>query len=215
MYLPNYNSYFVHVPKCAGTSVTLFFFEMHGIKIRNPRRIFEQLGRPLGSKFHYGNHVPGLRYETQHLSAFHCIHHGLKEFTEAKYTFAFVRNPWHRFVSETIWKQEVLFPDHTIDKQLLMHQREARGGVDRIVPHNTPMWKMLYDNDGKLLVDDVFKVEDMKKAEKKLSEVFKTKVEFGRHNTTVREDYDYYLTPNVRRQLLPAIEKDLELFNYE
>jgi hypothetical protein len=32
-------------------------------------------------------------------------------------------------------------------------------------PHCSPMWKYLYDDDMNLLVDDVFKLEEIEKAE--------------------------------------------------
>ena len=217
MYIPKLNSYFIHIPKCGGTSVELFFFKLHGYDIQE-KNIWPQLVRygNIGPRFHFGNRISGVRYETQHVSAFHAQRVGLKEFTEANYTFAFVRNPWHRFVSETFWKQQTLnMKNHTFEEQIRMQRRESTRQIDRILPHNAPMWKFVLDNEDNLIVDDVFKMEEMDKAEKKLSEVFNMPIKFGHHNKTKRKDYSEYLTSEIKNALYPCIKKDLELFGYE
>ena len=217
MYIPKLNSYFIHIPKCGGTSVELFFFKMHGYDIKE-KNIWPQLLRygNIGPRFHFGHNVPGIKYETQHVTAYHSKRANIKEFMESKYKFAFVRNPWHRFVSETFWKQQVLnMKNHTFQNQIQMQKNNAGNSFDHIRPHNAPMWKFVYDKDMNLLVDDVFKMEEMDKAEKKLSEVFNMEIKFGHHNKTTRKDYSEYLTPEIKKNLYPYIQKDLELFGYE
>ena len=215
MYIPKYNSYFIHIPKCGGTSVELAFFKMHGLEL--PDR---NLGRHLngtedGIKFNWGWRVPGLRYESQHITAYHCKKYGVEDFKNSTYKFAFVRNPWERFVSEVFWKRQRMGKNISFEQQIKMHASESNNNINILHAHNAPMWKYVYDADGKLIVDDVFKLEEIDKAEKVLSEKFGEKISFGHFNKTDKKHYKEYLTPEVRKQLYPLIKTDLEIFGYE
>lgn len=215
MYIPNLNSYFIHIPKCGGTSIELFFFKMHGLDLPD-RDLGRYLnGKPAGRKFNWGWGVPGVRYETQHITAYHCKKYNVEDFKNSSYKFTFVRNPWERFVSEVFWKRQRMNMNISFEKQLQMHATEVNESIDIKQPHNAPMWKYVYDENNNVLVDDVFKLEEMDKAEKILSERFNQKISFGHVNKTDKKDYTEYLSPEVRKQLYPLIKKDLEVFGYE
>ena len=217
MYIPDLNSYFIHIPKCGGTSVELFFWEMHGIKLPD-KKIHP--GPENAHRFQWGWRVPGLGYETQHISAYHAKIREIPEFLNADYKFAFVRNPWDRFISEILWKRETFGPKHNEHSQIrrmIMDKGYSEGGVHFRAPHDAPMWKFVYDDNMELLVDDVFKLEEIDKAEKKLSEVFNREIKFGHYNKAKLADKPYkeYYTDRIVERLYPLIQKDLEVFGYE
>jgi hypothetical protein len=102
MYIPEINTYFVHVPKAGGTSVELFFLRnVCGYPDFQERNMFRQFitkygGRINASRYHFGQPTPERlpTGETQHLSAWQLKAWNDKAFTGSKYTFAFVRNPY-------------------------------------------------------------------------------------------------------------------------
>ena len=217
MYIQQFNSYFIHVPKAGGSSIEKFFFNLAGLQ-PDMHNVFGSLGRQEAAKWHFGNHVPGLRHsETQHLTAWDCKRYNVTEFLNADYTFAVVRNPWHRFVSEVIWKRERLnMKKHTFKDQIALQGILCDNNLsNNNRPHNTPQWKFVFDENGRQAVDDIFKLEELHKAEKKLSEVFGIEVKFPHVNITKRNNYEEYLTEDIKRHLYPIIRADLEIFNYE
>jgi len=228
MYIPKYNSYFIHVPKCAGTSIEVFFFKEHGIEIQNTNAIYQELSPELAAKFHAHldrrltheylcKSKPGYELtniETQHFSAYYCNKYELKEFENSKYKFTVVRNPWEKFVSEFIWKKKFRNAHYTIENQLIDYEKENHNSLSIQSTHDAPMWKFIYDENMNLLVDDVFHMENMSAAEKKLSDVFNIEVKFKNYNQSKKYNYEDFLTTNVKNKLLPMIKKDLEIFNY-
>ena len=210
MNIPEINTYFVHIPKTGGTSVEMFFYRnVCGFPHMQPKGIFEQFvqhygGRTVAARYHYGQPTPERLHtgETQHLSAWQLKQWKDPAFCNANYTFAFVRNPWHRFVSETIWKQQHLgMRTHNLEAQIRMQSMESTYQMKLNRPHNAPQYKFVYDQHFNLLVDDVFKLEEKDKAEKVISEKLNMKVEFGQHNKSKRKDYDDYLTPKIKKDL--------------
>lgn len=217
MYIEQFNSYFIHVPKAGGSSIEKFFFNLAGLQ-PDMHNVFGSLGRKEAAKWHFGNRVPGLRHsETQHMTVWDCKKFEVKEFLNADYTFSIVRNPWDRFISEVFWKRERLnMKNHTFQDQLVLQALCCDNNLNNnLRPHNTPQWKFIYDEWGHQGVDDVFKLEELDKAEKKLSEVFNTHVKFPHINTTKRNHYDEYLTEDLKKHLYPVIKDDLEIFGYE
>jgi len=216
MYFPGYDNYFIHIPKTGGTSIELKLFdELYNIQLPE-QQVFGKLGRALGSKFHYGIVVPGVRYETQHLTAWDCTRFHVEDFLTSTYKFAIVRNPWERFVSEVRWKQQRLHArDWTYHTQIANTKRELEKDTPIRRPHDAPMWKFVYDPNMNLLVDEVFKLEEWDKIEKRLSEVFGRKLEFGHLNKSNRKSVDEELDSNLKERIYPCIKDDLEIFGYE
>lgn len=226
MYIPEINTYFVHIPKAGGTSVELFFLRnVCGYPDFKERGIFRQFitkygGRINASRYHFGQPTPEVlpTGETQHLSAWQLKAWNDNSFMKSKYTFAFVRNPIHRFVSEVIWKRERLPGQANIsfEQQIRNMQIEYERTTMKIrTPHNAPQYKFVCDEKDNFIVDDVFKLEEMGKAQKVISEKLGIDVNFGHENKTNRRDYNSYLNQTIVNNLKPLIKKDLEMFGYD
>lgn len=213
MYIPNYNTFFIHVTKCGGTSVELFFLNDAGFNY-SYKDLTNGAKRSRISEFFIGKKLkPPLGYETQHITASDAKQREVRQFLNSDYKFAIVRNPWDRFVSETMWlHQKTDLEEFTFDQALASYEYQLE---EKFNPHCSPMWKYVYDADMNLLVDDVFKLEELDKAEQSLSKRFGIPVKFGKHNTTERTHYSDYITPEIEKRLYPLIKKDLELFGYE
>jgi hypothetical protein len=212
MYIPNYNTFFIHVTKCGGTSVELFFLNEAGFNYSHKDMTNSKKRAAIKDWFIARKLKPPLGYETQHITAHDAKEREVRQFLNADYTFAIVRNPWDRFVSETIWMQQKHDSEFTFDDTLVNFRQYA---FDGFKPHWSPQWKYLYDDDMNLLIDDVFKLEKIDEAEDTLSKQFGIPVKFGKHNTTERTHYSDYITPEIKEKLYPLIKKDLELFGYE
>ena len=97
MYIPKYNTFFIHVTKCGGTSVELFFLIDAGLNYSHADMTNGGKRARLKEYFIANKLKPPLGYETQHITASDAKDKGVRQFLTADYTFAIVRNPWDRF----------------------------------------------------------------------------------------------------------------------
>src|SRR5690606_31521690 len=87
---------FIHIPKCAGSSMRDFYFDTPNLDWRTPN--YELL---------YG-WCPKRRIHLQHATPKELIETGLisQEEWNSYFKFAFVRNPWDRAYSDYLWIQK-------------------------------------------------------------------------------------------------------------
>src|SRR5690606_31345973 len=87
---------FIHIPKCAGSSVKDYYFNKPKLDWRQPN--YELL---------YG-WCPKRRIHLQHATPKELIETELipKEIWDSYFKFAFVRNPWDRAYSDYLWIQK-------------------------------------------------------------------------------------------------------------
>ena len=153
MICKEFNCIFVHVPKTAGRSVEMFFLQRLGMDRDNDadRKALLITDNP---------NPDSSTEKLTHLSAAEYVQCGYltpEEFA-GFYKFSFVRNPWARLVSEYRYRN---YFTHRSFKDFVMHKLPSPGPDDKY-RHIMPQTDMLYDADGRLLVDFVGKFENLK-----------------------------------------------------
>lgn len=147
-----YQCIFVHIPKAAGRSVEMYFINRLGLDRENQADRQELLL--------VRNDDPAKGTEKlSHLSAreyVQCGHISQLEF-DRYYKFSFVRNPWSRLVSEYRYRN---YLRHKSFKDFVMNKLPPPGRDDKY-RHVMPQTDMLYDTDGRLLMDFVGKFESL------------------------------------------------------
>lgn len=146
------NCLFVHVPKAAGRSIEAFFMQRLGMDRDNDADrqrllIIDNPDPDRGTE------------KLAHLSAAEYLECGYltqQEFSSF-FKFAFVRNPWARLVSEYRYRN---YFRHRNFKDFIMHKLPPPGRDDKY-RHVMPQTDMLYDSEGRLMVDFVGKFENL------------------------------------------------------
>jgi len=140
----DYNCLFVHIPKTGGQSIEQFFMDLLHLDWDKDR----------STLYLQSNDDPALGTEKlAHLSAAEyvdCGHLSQEEFS-GFFKFSFVRNPWSRILSEYRYRNyfhHLSFRDFVLNKM-------PKPGWDDKYRHVMPQYGMLYDQQGKLLVDFV------------------------------------------------------------
>jgi len=145
-----YSCLFVHVPKTAGQSVEQFFADKLGLDKKSRRQKLL-----LGKNPDLGKGTEKLA----HLSAAEYVDCGYLDADEFKrfFKFSFVRNPWKRIVSEYLYRN---YFHHRSFRDFLLNRLPAPGWDDRY-RHILPQYDLLYDKNGKPLVDFVGRFENL------------------------------------------------------
>jgi len=132
---------------------------------------------------------------------------------ESFFKFAFVRNPFDRFVSYCSF--------------MTRFRGEFLASPQRVMTHflqNPPRQHVLFwpqhgfitDADGKLLTDYVGRVEGMQQSYDEIAQrIGIPSVELEKVNTSTRENYRNYYTPPLVDGVARLYARDLELFGYE
>jgi len=152
MICKSFKCIFVHIPKTAGRSVEMHFMNLLNLDRENETHREQMLLTD--------NDDPAKGTEKlSHLSAaeyVRCGHLAQQDFDEY-YKFSFVRNPWSRLVSEYRYRN---FLSHKSFKDFVMNKLPKPGWDDKY-RHVMPQSEMLYDSNGRLLVDFVGKFENL------------------------------------------------------
>ena len=223
-----FNCIFVHIPKTAGRSVEMYFMNKLGLDRENDSDR-EQL-------LITDNTDPARGTEKlTHLSAaeyVRCGHITQQEFTSL-YKFSFVRNPWARLVSEYRYRN---YLSHKNFKDFVLNKLPVPGWDDKY-RHIMPQTRMLYDCDGKLLVDFVGKFEHLQqdfdkvcghlgfddselshinssdKKSRELKRNFRNFIQ-GNNESLLRKYVDFYDT-ETRKFVSKLYKDDIENFAYD
>ena len=212
------NILFIHIPKTGGTSIERLF-DMVPVKSKIPCK--ESL---------YGSiTIDDKLYELQHLT-----------YSEADkmididgaYSFAFVRNPFDRIVSEYEWLGKKYFSQFE-DYCRFICLREGRPDIkcpgdesydtDEYFhwffnyTHYTPQYKFVYHNN-KIAVDFLGRFENFQNDLKHVLDITNTEYDPAalskKHNTTKHDHYSTYYTDKLIEMVSVLYKKDLDMFDY-
>lgn len=180
---------FIHIPKCAGTSIEVFFTGRDWTEI-NPR--------------------------TKHLTAQEAVRTYGREVWDQCFTFSVVRNPWGRLLSffnlVRTAEPKVVFDDWI--RQVCSPQ-----GLDFMgVPVHLSMTEYLSGPDGKLMVEFVGKFESLSEDFRVIAErAGCSSGELPRHMVSPKYDRNYrkWYTPVTRDLVGQRFREDVERFGYD
>jgi len=202
-----YKFIFIHIPKCAGTSIT--------------RTLAPLLGEhdlvigctPEGERLHQENMKKGGL--TKHSTAQQIMQHVGPEIWNSYFKFSFVRNPWDLLVSWYLWSLKTEWDD---EKNTIKRIRELEDFEDYLYSpfvSKTNYLDFISDNNGNIIVDYVGKTElinwDIKHIYRKAGIPV---CSLGRGNPSKHKAYFNYYNPLTRDLVREWCSKDIQKFDY-
>lgn len=203
---------FVHIPKCAGTSIENAL-GMHGA-VKDvgvvPRRDDEV----------DTEHLWGAN--TQHFTAPEIRDRVGRETFDAYLKFTFVRNPWDRLVSFLSWKSDGKGMrwaqggtlDPTEMRTILRTLVRARVKRKTVQLHLREQWRFTCDAAGTSLVDFVGKFESLEADWARVCARMGLDLPLERRMTSTHEQYRSYYTPATRALVHALYRRDVRMFGY-
>ncbi|NIV31384.1 MAG: sulfotransferase family 2 domain-containing protein [Anaerolineae bacterium] len=185
------NVLFIHIPKCAGTSMEACAF----------------LG---GDHRKHGGHFPLYMYER--------LVHGI----EGAFKFAFVRNPWDRFLSAFLmdrpWDRGAFLATARQVKQLGDPKRSTFPNIVGwpLLQRFLPQRYFICNKDGSIGVDFVGRFENLQEDWRTVCmQVVGRPVKLPHVRRGTHRDYREYYDAEARRIVGEAYRKDIDMFGYE
>lgn len=130
------------------------------------------------------------------------------------FKFAFVRNPFDRFVSYCAFMTRK-GPDFERDPKRVMRQILAAPGPRKHILFQ-PQCSFITDSDGNLLTDYVGRVEQMQASfDEVCDRIGVARSTLEKANESKRGDYRQYYDPQLVEGVAKLYARDLELFGYE
>ena len=129
------------------------------------------------------------------------------------FKFAFVRNPFDRFISYCAFMTRVRGELESRPHQVMQHYIDHPQWKHVLFQ---PQYSFVADGGGNLLSDYVGRVEQMQQSYDEIARrIGIESAELGRVNATKRRDYRDYYTPALVDGVAALYARDLELFGYE
>ena len=191
---------FIHIPKTAGTSVEQFLRDNNKNELLFDRFV---LNRSL-------QHLTALEFKRKLGNVFNSY-----------YKFSIVRNPYDRLLSEYYWtpipnvgykygKTKSEFLDSV--KNIVKNQLYFRNNYN---DHFIPQYMFLCNRTGKLLIDNLFKFEDLDFVKDYLKKKLNIKREFPHINKSIRDENKDYWDEQDKEKIYNLYKNDFILFGYE
>lgn len=224
MYCQEYNCLFVHIPKTAGKSIESFFLSLLGLS-------WDQRSSLL---LNYNNDPSRGPERLAHLTALEYVELGYLDSSQfqSAFSFAFVRNPWDRMVSEYKYRRGYL---RSSFKDYLM-QGLPEPGMSDAYRHIVPQSDFLFDQNGEQLVDFVGRFENLQQDFEEvcrrtglqtgtlpraadvhgspISIPERVRQVLGLYKEPMHKHYSDYYDAESRDRVATMYEQDIRAFNY-
>jgi len=201
---------FVHIPKCAGSSIEVYF-GVKPFKWTEPN--YENLT----------GWCPKRKIHLHHATATQLLELELvsQEIWDSYYKFSIVRNPWSRAVSDYYW-----INGNTPFRISFKNYLEAKGRKRNILrdssvkeyrgDHLLSQNEFIYIDD-KLVVDQIIRLENLKTDFKEFAAkqgLTQSKLPHDKKAKKVYEHYSHFYQDKEIKWVEEKYKKDIELFNY-
>jgi chondroitin 4-sulfotransferase 11 len=193
---------FVHIPKTAGTSIERAL-EIKALDKEAYRHRDEFV-------------IGGVKYALQHYTAEMLMQEeSIRPHWKPYYKFAFVRHPYTRVLSEYFWIKGKKDQGLEFDRQDFKdHLKSYYANLN--TDHKLSQTQYLYSSSGILLVDRVFKFEQIKASFRVLSNRLKLKSELEHaQKSSNSTSYTSKLDGSDKDFIYKLYKKDFENFNYK
>jgi len=196
-----HNCIFVHIPKCAGTSIE-FALGMHGSQDNIGKSTCENI--PKNEKTLFGGNL-------QHLNSLE-IRKRIENYDDF-FKFTFVRNPWDRAVSLSLF--------HTAEKQLDKDMSKKR--FQKILTtrmENSPGWFLnqvnyITNEDGEIIIDYIGRFENLEQDFKKIAEKIGVDKTLEKRMKLNRRKYEDYYNDETKEIIAEKYSDDIDYFGYK
>ena len=205
-----YSAIFIHIPKCAGTSVESALgmhadLDFIGVK--------PYLNQVANKETLFG---AGL----QHMSANEVKAEIDDTFYKEAFKFTIVRNPWERFISHVAWGAGKSGSPKWIEGEPLEKEEvskavariTARGSLDN--NHLRSQSSYIYDDEGRCLVDFVGRYEQLESDWQVICARLGAKVDLPARMKSVHMHYSNYFSDEEAEQVGQWYKQDIERFGY-
>jgi len=227
MIIPKYKCIFIHIPRTGGSSIQNLFVDAENIKFPDIESLIAHTKKILLRGDHE-YHTGGL----QHLMGKYIRSEVGEEIFNSYYKFSFVRNPWDRIVSSyfSIRKKILVASLHPLNppeeifplgKILDLEECSTfEKFLQTIQEKEHILWeeqyKFLYDDNGNLLVDDIFRFENLKDHVNRILEKinFLEDGDLPHETKSNHAPYPCHYTNETRELVGNLYSKDIELFGY-
>jgi len=208
----------IRQPKTAGTSLKwslLYGNRQVDDEIMNNPNLFNEMkeGQYLTTKPSDSKIVmieTNRPYESEAIATFR---EKYPDFFSSAWKFTFVRNPWDKYVSAWIYLEST----RDLPFEDVVRSPPRKEDCEEDYNHMTrPQLEVIQDTEGNLLVDEIFKFEDMANAINIISK--KTGVPISpipKLRATEHDHYRKYYSTETREIIAVRYKKEIELFGYE
>lgn len=205
----NYKCIFVHIPKCAGTSIYKTL-----IPDFNPPHDINQT--------EYGGWDSKNKIWKQHAMASQIIEFYCPDFNDY-FSFAFVRNPWDRSVSDYFWMKKALNVEDSFKNFLKLSNKfntprlsyphlNGSGRGDHLLAQSD----FIFDSNGNQIVNYIGKFENLQEDFNTICDKIGIPQQQLPHiNKSKNKHYTEYYDDETRKIVAEKYAKDIEYFGYK
>ena len=201
---------FIHIPKTGGTTVEKLL-DINPDPVENIKSYWALDNLQIA--YYIKEFNCKTSFFLQHLPAIFIKNFNPETFNNF-FKFSIVRNPYDRLISEFCWLNR---NELKIDNYYFINNFKA--WVNNLTPktfnnHTLPQYYFLY-NKNTLLVDKVYKYEDLQNALKELSVKLNFELkDIWLHKNNFDIDKEALLPTNIKEKIYKLYEKDFIVFNY-
>lgn len=205
------NMAFIHIPKTGGTSIIKELESKIGLQLLKKTSHF--LNFPNKGSVSFG-----------HLSYLDLLRLGVinDDFHKSAYKFCVVRNPYNRIVSLFNYFKDIKIIDQNIEFEYFLDdvylKRPPIGVYNHLgISQSNPQVNWILDSNGKFLVNDIFKIEEISNFVNNFKEKYKINLDIKKYNSSNKHIVFEKIAKN--RSIIEKIEKiygrDFELLGYK